>query len=304
MRTFADRASPFLLALLLAVGCGGEPADPNERGVAEIGDESLTLAELQGYLDANLLTGEEDTPLPASEMAAVQSRLLDALIEERLLLSEAESRGVLVEPIEIEAYLEATGVESEEGGGPPPAARREAERRLKIEKLLESIALEQPPVDEAEARSRAGERRAEREVELRALMLEDLDQAERVHRDMKRRRITFAEAVAAHGSGPGQGLPLRLAWEGLSEEVRAALDGLKPGQVSGPIEMLGNIYLFKVERWIDEPGVADVELARRALEAERRQQAYRELLDELRAATRVRIRQKNLPFRYVPAETP
>jgi len=298
-------AVPVMLWLLLVTGCGG-PSGPEQIIVAEVGDGRITRVELEYYLESNLLQETDDEPLPANEMNAIRSRLLDALVEERILLAEADRHGIQVTDIEIGAYV-AQGEPGPTEKTPDADPRwRAARRRLRIEKLQAKIALELPPIEDREVlefMDRQIEQPDDRELVLRALMLADREVADRVHRDITRNRITFAEAVVAHGDTT-QGFPTQVSWLSLPEEVREALDGKKPGRVSDPVEMLGSIYLFQVDSWLDSPPRADGERARRALrelDDLRHRSAVEELLEDARRRTRVRILHRNLPFAYVPA---
>jgi peptidyl-prolyl cis-trans isomerase SurA len=144
-----------------------------------------------------------------------------------------------------------------------------------------------------------------RRVRLRALLCEGEDEARRIHEQLKKRRITFTEAVLAHGNGAGQGVPLELSWSNLSEAHREALEGLRPGQVSRPVELNGDVYLFKLESWMEDPSQVERQLAeqtRQGLEGVRRRQAYLDLLRELRARTRISLKLRKLPFEYIPEE--
>jgi foldase protein PrsA len=304
MRQQIRAAGLVSLALMMGViaACGRQAADTETTVVARLGERPLYLAELTSYLRDNMpeLSGGEE---PAEEaLERVKSRLLDALVEERLLLVEAERRGLVVEDWEVAAYI---GMDEEEESGAD--AEVLARRRLMVQKLREGTILSLPPLTDGEIARYAeqhGERlMSERRLELRALMLESEEKAKKVYRDIRRRRITFTEAVVAYEKYPGQGRPIPVAWSGLSEEVRAALEKLKVGQVSQPVEMQGDFYLFKIESWINDPerlAAERLHRARRELEDLRRQQALEELLAELRERNEVRLELRRLPFRYRP----
>ncbi len=70
---------------LIVCACCGTAHDP----VANVGDIAVTLAELEQYLALNLLTDKDD-PAGAADLDRVKSRLLDALVDEKRLLHEAE----------------------------------------------------------------------------------------------------------------------------------------------------------------------------------------------------------------------
>jgi hypothetical protein len=94
-----------------------------------------------------------------------------------------------------------------------------------------------------------------------------------------------------------------MSWHTLSEQVRLALEGLAPGEVSRPIELYGAVYLFQISSWLDDPDDQDSELIHRAtlaLEGARRSEALDALLGQLRSRSPVRVKETSLPFRYIP----
>jgi hypothetical protein len=269
--------------------------------VARLGEQPLYLVDLTAYLRENMPELGEDEEREREELDRVKSRLFDAFVEERLLLAEAERRGMAVDDWEIAAYL---GIGDADGTATPESTVR---RRLMVQKLREGTILSLPPLTDEEVRAHAeqhGERlMSERRLELRALMLDSEEEAEKVRQNIRRRRMTFTEAVVAYEKYPGQGRAIPVAWSGLSREVRAALEELKVGQVSQPVEMQGNYYLFLIESWIKDPELLAAERlqrARRELEDLRRQQALEELLAELRERNEVKLELRRLPFRYRP----
>jgi parvulin-like peptidyl-prolyl isomerase len=297
------------LALLVCLAAGCAPGDPHEIVVVYLGEEQLTLADLESYMRASLPQLADEGDQEALDLARARSRLLDAFIEERLLLAEAERRGLEVEDWEVEAYLGMDepdqGDERQEVEGRLLLARQ----RLMVQMLREGTILGLPPLEEEEVRRYAaqhGERLlSERRLQLRALLLASGEEAEKVRNDIRRRRITFDEAVAAYEAYPGQVHSVSVAWESLSEEVQQALDRLEPGRVSRPLSMQGSHYLIKVESWLDAPEqISSERQARARLELQniRRQQALDELYMELRERYPVRIVRRNLPFRYIEEE--
>jgi len=296
------------LAAIAVSGCGPAPQDPEETVVARLGDVSLTLAQFQSYLDTQMLDAGL-TDADAAGREDVKSRLFDSFVEERLMLLGAERSGILVEDQEVQAYLGfdefEEDVEPSETVPPEDLARA----RLMVEKLRDEVTEGLPAPSEEEIEAYAEENRErllpERRLELRALAFDSEDEARKVYDEIRRQRMTFAEAVVMHESHPGEGFPLRVDWSNLSEELRAPLEDLKPGRVSQPLEFHGSYYLFKVESWLREPEELESELRERAraeLEALGREQAERDLIAQLRRENPVRLRLRALPFRYVPAE--
>jgi len=301
-------AVPLALSAIFVqlAGCSqGETPRPTPPSVAAIDGEPVTLAELELYLDAHLLTEGELQPTSAAQADQIKSRLFDALIEERLLLAEAEREEVPVTDLEIEASLD---LQESEDAAVPDALWKEARRRLMIQKLQEQTTLGQPPISDEDVTAYLEQNRERwtpaRRVRMRSLRSSTAEDAERIYQNIRRRRTTFDEAVVAQGN-PDLAVPVELNWESLSEEIRTALDGLKPGQVSRPVAHSGAHFLFQLEAWLNEPHAIEVELlaqARQALEDRRRQRIYEGLIEQLRETADIELKLRDLPFDYVPRE--
>ena len=82
-----------------------------------------------------------------------------------------------------------------------------------------------------------------------------------------------------------------------------ALEDLKPGEVSAPLDYNGLIYLFQVQAWLEEGGWSEQErlaAARAELERRKRYEARDNLLDELVRASKVQLQIRHLGFHYLP----
>lgn len=298
-----------LPVLLASIGCDNAP----ENAVAVVAGEPVTLADLERYLDANL-AHEDDIVSGEPDEAAdeVKSRLYDALIDERLLVAEAEARGIEVTDVEVRFYLDAAvdpAVEDVpddvQGDGPDPEV--EARRRLLVEKLQEEALRDTEPPTAADVQAHLDANRDRfqpgRMIELRAIAVPSEGEAKRLAREITRRRMTFNEAVVLHRQDPGQGAAMTMSEATLPDAVREALADVKRGGVAGPIEMNGEIYLFQLVSRIEPTSRGADELlrdARQDLEARRRRDAYDRLLAEVRRRYGVRRLTGRLPFPYVP----
>lgn len=298
-----------LLLLVGVIACKDSSTDPRLRPAAVVGGQPVCLSAVEKYFESNLIEDDSTYDLPSEAMDQVKSRLLDALVEERMLYVEAERREIQVTDREVEAYLDMGGGEAPEDPEQLASREIEARQRLMVQKLKEQVIREQDPPSEDEVADYAAEHGDRllpvQPLELRALQLESLKQAKRVHNDIRRKRITFNEAALVHDPSPGQALPLQMSWDSLSSELREALKNLKPGQISEPLELHGSIYLFQVGTWLKDPADQDVELLRRAkleLESIRRRDALDTLVASLRKQSDVRIKAENLPFTYTPAD--
>jgi len=279
-----SRTTQWLLPVFLILACCSCKDQPLTEGlVASLNGDPVTLDQFREYLDESLSPEDEpDTALTGTEPAEldrVRSRLFDIFIDERLLAGEARRRF-------------GKGAES-------------------FDRLFSELALEvgEPDPDSVNAlvAERSAQFREDRTLLLRALMFSDPALAEEVYGQVRRNRMTFPEAVAAHESTPGQGAPMETSLGALPEEVRAAIGELAAGRVSRPVEVHGIIYLFLVEAWRDAGGPADDselrEEARSELRSRMIQDAAGRLLQKLRKHPKVQIDTARLPFQYV-TDTP
>ena len=293
----------FFLCLLTACNVGTK--DPNEVVVAYLDGQPQSLAVFQSYLRSNLIADEATEQTRDSETDVVKSRLFDAFIEERLLLMEAERRGVAVSDREIEAWI---GIANVDGESAITGSRWDEERRrLMIHKLQQRLAEATPPIPDEVVTAYVIQYRESltppRRLRLRALPLESGEEAQRVRREIARGRLTFEEAVVRYGSFPGLGQPIEVLWRNLPEAQREALEGLKAGRVSQPVPMSGEVFLFQVQSWLQDSEQLEQrarEAARAELESERREEIFWSLLVELKEKTEIEVKPRRLPFDYVP----
>ena len=262
-----------IIALLLTLalfGCQRRPAADSEVPVAHIGDRALTVADLERYFEQNLL-GEPDDPETSEEdRNRIKSRLFDAFVEEQVLRAEARR-------------VEPGGSFPDRSASPTPEETREYLNRHR------------------EAWS-SGEW-----IELSALMLASIEQARELGQKIRKSRLSFDDAAATHEVVRGQTRPRLLPWQALSSEVRTALEGLTQGQVSAPLVLDGNVFLFRVESAPQDGPPKEGILLRRAqaeLESVHRDAAYGAFLQRARSKTSVRLETGNLPFSYVPDSQP
>lgn len=292
------------LTLLLAIvvaGCGGERVvEPG--AVAQVGDAEISREALDLYFELNLLADEDETVKPGGRLDRVKSRMLDALIDETILLAEAERRGLEATGAEVSAEVPGADAEQEEAS--LERRREHVRQRIMVQKLLDRVAQEQPGATDEEIRAWVDRAldgaEPQRRLRLRSLRLDSAETAVGVGSLIRDGSMSFDDAVATHGSGPDQGVPMELAWDTLPEDVQQALADLDPGQVSGPVDFRGDTFLFQVEAWLADAPEVDEETARRELGRDRIRTTHETLLRDLRAKTTVKIHVRRLPFRYLP----
>ena len=297
---FLSRAR--LLAIgLLAAAASCTPQDPGRRVVADVGDRPGTLAQLQTYLDANLLQDPSAEAPSPGDLDRVKSRLLDDYVDEELQLAEAIRRGVVVTEQELTDYLGADA--------PADAARRElAHRELTVQKLRESIVRAGVRVDDAQVdawiAAHPESDPAPLHGTLRTLRFASFPEAQRVRGEITSGKLSFLEAGINYADASA-GTPRDIDLSTLPERLAEVVGKMKPGEVSPPVPFESSVLLLLLEA-IDDPGAAQArrrERVRSAIALELSQTATERFLDDLRGKNRVVLHEKLLPFHYV-AEAP
>ena len=283
--------------VFLLVACS-KPQVDNAIAVARIDGQEMTRAELDTYLAINLALEEDGGELDD----VVCSRLLDSWIDERLILAEAHERMLTLNDETLDDLLDDPAYES--GDGDRESRRAQLRNRLMIQMLqgqvLEDVAV--PSAAEAAEWMAAYDPEAEdgRKVELRSLRFDDSEQAQKVHRDLRRNRLTFNEAVVQNSDDDSQGVPTVMEWTALPPEVQKAIEKLRPGWSSVPVEVAGSTYLFLIVAWTQSDRDSRLEAARTERYNAARREAWEQFVRQLRQASNVGIVHKNLPFSYVP----
>jgi hypothetical protein len=281
-----------LVATLLPLGCGSSPTG-GEVPVARVNGVALTVAQLDAYLQANLADEIDDD--------LVRSRLFDAWIDERLILAEAHERRMTIPDESLDFLINDPDYEAAEEDF--DVRRERLRNRLMIEMLqgqvLQDIVL--PTAEHAEAwiaeqdEEPAGTGRS---VELRSLRFDDADRAMAVHRTLRRDRLTYSEAVLQNTEDESQGVATVMEYASLPPEVQGAIEKLKAGWSSKPVDLGGSTYLFQVVRWIEAAPDDRIDAAREEMFAQERRAAWEEFISELRESARIKVYQENLPFEH------
>ncbi len=301
--------APVFAAALFA--CAAD-LEPHELPVVNIDGTALTRGQLDAYLAVNLAAvaasdgeeterAEQAAGIEEPPADAVRSRLLDAWIDEHLVLIEASERMLAIDDATLDRQIDDPSYDADEGDR--ESQRAHLRHRLLIE-LVQSQILQDVEMPTSEAAVLWLEDHPDRQTEgkrvrLRSLRFDSADRAQRVHRELRRNRMTFNEAVLQNAEDDSQGIPTIIDWSALPPEVRQALEKLRRGWSSVPVDLGGSTYLFQVVDWIEPDPEQQIEAARDELYAAARREAWVEFVARLRAAADIRIVQKNLPFVYV-----
>jgi hypothetical protein len=290
------------IVLVAVSACERFATDPGRHIVAEVGTKSVTVAELQAFLDTIQLQDPAAEPLSPRDLARVKSRLFDDYLDGELLFQEAQRRGVTVSDAELAAYLGADAPSQ-------PTARDLARRDLTIQKLRESVVLAEDHVDEKEidawlaAQAAAGEPAVR--GTFRTLRLASYPEAARVRQEILSKKLSFAEAELAYGADSLPDAPRDEDLEALPAHIAAAVKALTPGGVSAPLPFESSVLLFLLEA-PDDPSASTSrrrEGARRAIALDKAQATADRLVAEVRKTTVVTRHLDELPFAYVAEDT-
>jgi hypothetical protein len=287
-----------LAALWSAASCDRIAHDPGNHVVAEVGGHSVTVSELQTYLDANLMLDPAADPLPPRDLARVKSRLFDDYLDSEVLVQEARRRGITVSDAELADYLGADAP-------PSPAARDVARRDLVIQKLRESTVRSEVRVDgsrvDAWLAAHPSHGDSELAGRLRTLRFASYPEAMRVRKEIVSRKLTFEQAQSAYGADAPADPTQETDLGAFPDHIAGAIKALGPGQVSQPLPFESSVLLFL----LDSPEAPSAAEARRREQAERAialaesQRIADELLERLKALTPIVRHPDELPFPYV-----
>jgi hypothetical protein len=230
--------------------------------------------------------------------------LLDTWIDERLVLSEAAVRRLTIDDEQLDEQLDDPAYES--GEGDRRSQRAYLRNRLLIElvqgQVLHDVAL--PSSEETAAWfANSGMLMAGRKVRLRSIRFDSAEDAQRVHLNLRRNRLTFNEAVVQSTDDESQGAPTIVDWSTFPPEVQQALENLRRGWSSVPVDLGGSTYLFQIVEWIEPDPDAELEAGRAEIISTTRRAAWEAFVAGLRASADIRVVRKNLPFRYIPDES-
>lgn len=308
----AMAAGAALAVALLLSGCdrGGRvepaasaaPASP-EAGVTVATVDGVTITRGELAQRARRVSGGDAAV--AADPALLVS-LLDQLVEERILLAEAERRGLSLPPAEVEAAAKAA-----EAAMGPGALERELsvegitlatwQARIGETLLIRALLATIPPptpITEHDVRSyyeahRADFRRPE-QFRARIITVPTRREAEALGAQLAG-GADFAALARAKSTSPEKEAGGDLGFlpkERLPPEFDAALERLKPGELSPVIESPYGFHIFRLEerRKAQQPKLEEIrDEIRETLAQDRLEAAHERWLADLRKKAKVEI---------------
>ena len=260
-----------LALLAVAVACAFPAlAQTEARHIAVVNGKKVTVEEFERAFSATARQKFYHRQAPEAQVQQVRREVADGLVDRALLLAEAEKRGVPVDQDAIQQVLD--GYEKQYGSSPNWKAMRERalpglKQELANQQLLKKL--------EAEVRTAAEPKDAEvrafydanqelftepERVHLSVILLKVDPSAPKAQRDLAREEgrairerlaggADFAEAARIH-SGDGsaaKGGDMGYVHRGmLPDALHAAIDALKPGEITPSLDVLDGVAIVKL----------------------------------------------------------
>lgn len=324
MRIFSNTAALLVLGLALAQPltagsreAGAEAVQPAGDGAAAqvfavVGGTAIPVAELEANFHAGVRQRFYHGQVPAADIAAFRREVAQSMIDRVLLLQEAERQGIGPDEAWVEDRL-AHMTERLAASADPETARAILREQLlgdsAILRLRQKIE-EVPAPDRAAARdyylAHAEQFTTPERLRLSLILLRVepwADGAVWEAADAEARRLVkkladggdFAALARLHSAdaSAAQGGDLGFVHRGmLSREAQEVLDGMKPGEISEPVRILQGFAIFRLEERSEPALNAFEQVEERAgdlLHRERREQAWRDALAQLREKTEITV---------------
>jgi len=300
----------FVVLILCAVSASGKTVN---KVVAVVNGEVVTLYDLKSQLEASqgaldMASGGDELGL---EGPALRKRVLEAMINDILLLQEAERLGIEVPKSIVEKRIERikkeeslTDQEFDELLAEEGLTRSEYVQKvregIKKNRLLQSMVRDKVLVTEEEIKAYYQEhiKRYEmpEKLRLKILVMSDQEELSRIKQRIREGTLSFGQAAEQFSEGPAasQGGDLGLLrWRDLQERWRQVLAGLKPGQMS-PVFQVGEQSAVLLLDEVQSGNPLDLEKVhdriRDRLQAQKLRSRYDEYISDLRSKAVIDVR--------------
>jgi peptidyl-prolyl cis-trans isomerase C len=299
-----------LLGLLCLLACtrrGTAELDP--QVVAEVNGEAIAVQEFERELALAYEFPEGATAPAPDQLVALKQTVLQELLDRRLLLQDARSKGITVSQEAVQAALARLKSEYQDGGfqealsqGRLSLADFQAKTaaRLTVEKLVDEVVYQRVAVTEDELQgyldAHASEFQEPEEVHAAQIVVKEVEDARHI-RDELQQGKKFSDLARAHSLSADARLGGDLGWfpKGvMPPEFDKVAFSLQPGQISDVVTSEYGFHLFKV---LDRRPARKKDLAQVRREVERRllrdkkAKAQADYVRRLRARASVRINQ-------------
>jgi Parvulin-like peptidyl-prolyl isomerase len=265
------RAGLLTLAFVLfAAFCQSTPAQAEDIVidglVAQVNGKAITKYEL----DERMLPiyeqtrGRQLTTDEITQLSTLRKQILDQMVDDILIQEEAERYKLKVTDAEVNEQIKQFMVkrklsedEFKRQLGMLHMTRADFERNMRRDmikhQLIGGMVSSKVVVTDSEVEQAYNERKAQYSkdsmVQLSIILVPANMSAEDLKSQIESGKITFAEAANKYSQGPGVGSGGDLgyiAWKDLAPAWNKALSGLKPGQITSPVQVQDFAALLQV----------------------------------------------------------
>lgn len=295
------------IGILLSLALGSACQSQDNRPVLAVNGTTITKAQYQAELDRVRLSSGEPT-LPREVMRSLKADLLNELIEQHLVLQQAEEYGLRVTDGEVQARLSEYQSDYPDGafqgilrdhGVQADGFRERLRIHLVMQKLIDEVIGRGVEPDEEEIerhyRSRPKEFAQHETIRLHQIVVQTREEAEAV-RSRIMKGEDFAELARRHSLTPeavdGGDLG-NVARDSVPKEFSKAFE-LEPDQLSTVVQSPYGYHIFLVSEHVParvRPFEEVRDLVRSRMVAARKEAAYQAWLGSLREDANIRIYQ-------------
>lgn len=278
----------------------------DEQPVAlRVGDKTFTRGDIWNFFDSRL----SDFRDPA-DLDKVRSILLESMVEEQVLLAEAERLNIQADPQALNAMIR--GVTEGVSAPKDPELEKACAESLRVQQFVRSHLLRDLRVEDKECEayydSHVGEFVVNDQATVREILVEDGDQAENIRaRLTAARNKNFADLARLYSQGVGAssgGVMGTFQRGDLPEEFEKVIFPLAPGTASRIVRSKYGFHIFLVEEKVaahQQKFYEVKEQIRERLQLEREREMIDSAVASLVASFPVEIYSEALGFEYTGA---
>lgn len=286
------------------------------RIVAVVNGEIITLHDLEQQVDDSVSGMDQRRPRDPGRKLARQRRILEAMINDKLIVQEAEKFEIEVSDAEIENQIQQIQSENnlsqeeftqvlQEQGMDMEQYRQALRKEVKKNRILSNMVRQKVVVSEDEImefyKQHQDAYNQPKQVHLRIIVHPSKTRLEQVRQTIASGEITFAQAANSLSQGPGanQGGDLgTFMWKDLKAEWQEMLSDMRTGEMSPVFSLQGSYALLFLENLADkqvQPFQQVKNDIREQIYAQKLEQRYKEYMQGLRekAVIDVRLQSEN-----------
>lgn len=304
------RCAVFLLILLLffSFACCNCFKSPTEESIATVNGSKITVKDFNvKFRNALTLLGDKSSPLKASEIESLKGKVLDDLIDEKVMLKRAEKLGLKVTDEELLKKVEEIKKDySNDSFNQMFGSEKvdykiwseELKKRLLLEKLVNQEVGSMITVSDEESLSYYQTHKnnyySEESVHVAQIAVGDKKKAETILERLKKGE-DFAKLAMEFSTGPeaAKGGDLGIFSRGVMPEAfDKVVFSLPVGKVSRVVKSPYGYHIFKVlnkeaKGWTKYEDVKEKIIAE--LKKGKEEQVYRKWLESLRSEAQIKI---------------